>query len=231
MSELLPKILIVEDEQQLRKLLSISLGAKDFKVEEALNGREGISFAASMRPDLIILDIGLPDLSGLEVLKNIRTWSQVPVIILSVQDDSEIIVEALNLGADDYMTKPFETKELLARVNVCLRRTLKRDHEQTIFHARNVKVDLEARLVYKDEKEVKLTSIEYDLLKLLIKNANKVLTTRQILKEVWGPGNLEQSQYPRVYVRHLRQKLEVNPDEPQLIQTEPGIGYRLKTKD
>lgn len=230
MSDLLPKILIVEDEPQLRKLLTMTLD-REYKVDEAHNGREGTSFAASIRPQLIILDLGLPDMSGLDVLKAIREWSQVPIIILSVQDDSEVIVNALNLGADDYMTKPFETKELLARVNVCLRRTLKRDHEQTVFMARNVKVDLSARLVYKSDKEVKLTSIEYDLLVLFIKNANKVLTTRQILKEVWGPGSLEQSQYPRVYVRHLRQKLEENPDRPQLIHTEPGVGYRLKTKD
>lgn len=231
MNDLQTKILIVDDEVQIRKLLNLTLDAKGFKVQEAVNGREAVTFAATLRPDLIILDLGLPDMTGQMALKQIREWSEVPVIILSVQDDSETIVEALNSGADDYMTKPFEAGELLARVNVCLRRTFKRDHEQSVFEARNIKVDLGARIVYKNGLEVKLTSTEYDLLKLFIKNANKVLTTRQILKEVWGPGSVEQAQYPRVYVRHLRQKLEDNPDEPRMIQTEPGVGYRFKTKE
>lgn len=230
MSELQTKVLIVDDEAQIRKLLNLTLESKGFKVFQAVNGREGVTFAATMRPDLILLDLGLPDLKGQEVLKQIREWSELPVIILSVQDDSETIVDALNLGADDYITKPFEASELLARVNVCLRRALKRDTEQTVYEIKHLKIDLAARLVYKDGQEVKLTSTEYDLLKFFIKNANKVLTTRQILKEVWGPGSLEQAQYPRVYVRHLRQKLEEDPDKPLLIQTEPGVGYRFKTK-
>ena len=229
MSELQTKILIIDDEVQMRKLLNLTFN-QQFKVQEAMNGREGVSFAATLRPDLIILDLGLPDISGLDVLKSIREWSEVPVIVLSVQDDSEVIIEALNSGADDYMTKPFEAGELLARVNVCLRRKLKREHEQTVIEIKQLKIDLSARLVYKDGEEVKLTSTEYDLLKLFIKNSNKILTNRQILKEVWGPGSVEQSQYPRVYVRHLRQKLEMNPDQPELFITEPGIGYRLKTK-
>lgn len=225
------KILIVDDEAQIRKLLHLTLESKGFKVHEAVNGREAVSFAATVRPDLIILDLGLPDMTGQVALKQIREWSEIPIIILSVQDDSETIVDALNIGADDYMTKPFESGELLARVNVCLRRTFRRDHEITVFEARNIKVDLAARIVYKNGVEVKLTSTEYDLLKLFIKNANKVLTTRQILKDVWGPGSVEQAQYPRVYVRHLRQKLEENPDSPVLFQTEPGVGYRFKSKE
>lgn len=231
MNELQAKILIIDDEAKIRKLLDHTFTSKGFKVFEAVNGREGISFASKTRPDLIILDLGLPDMRGLEVLKEIRGWSETPIIILSVQSDSETIIEALNFGADDYMTKPFEPGELFARVNVCMRRSLKRDFEQVIFEARNIRVDLSSRLVYKNDVEVKLTSTEYDLLKCFIKNANKILTTRQILKEVWGPGSLEQIQYPRVYVRHLRLKLEDDPDDPQLIQTEAGIGYRLKTKD
>lgn len=230
MNEQQSKILIIDDEAQIRKLLHLTLESRGFKVVEAVNGREGVSFAATQRPDLIILDLGLPDMKGQEALKQIREWSEIPVIILSVQDDSETIVDALNIGADDYVTKPFEAGELLARVSVCLRRALKKDFEQTVIEVKQIKVDLTARLVYKNGVEVKLTSTEYDLLKYFIKNPNKVLTTRQILKEVWGPGSVEQAQYPRVYVRHLRQKLEENPDKPVLIQTEPGVGYRFKTK-
>lgn len=231
MNENQPKILIIEDEPQIRKLLNMTLGSKGFRIHEANDGREGISFVSSTRPDLILLDIGLPDMSGLTVLKEIRSWSEIPLIILSVQDDSGIIIDALNSGADDYVTKPFDPDELLARINVCLRRSIKKDHSQTIFEVKNLKVDLSSRIVTKNGEEIKLTSLEYDLLKLFIKNADKILTTRQILKEVWGPGSVEQAQYPRVYVRHLRQKLEDNPDVPTLIQTEPGVGYRFKTKE
>lgn len=231
MSDNLPKVLIIEDEPQIRKLLNMTLSTKGLKIYEAINGREGISFVSNIRPDVILLDLGLPDITGQDVLKEIRTWSEIPIIILSVQDDSGVIIDALNTGADDYMTKPFDRDELLARINVCLRRSIKRDHSQSIVEVRNIRVDLESRVVMKNNEEVKLTSLEYDLLKLFIKNADKILTTRQILKEVWGPGALDQAQYPRVYVRHLRQKLEDNPDSPVLIQTEPGVGYRFKTKE
>lgn len=225
-----PRVLIIDDEAQMRKLLAMTLGA-EFKVLEAVNGMEGSTHAATDRPDLILLDLGLPDIGGLEVLKKIRSWSETPIIILSVMDDAETIVEALNQGADDYMTKPFEARELTARIKVCLRRALKKEHESQVFEARNIRVDLGHRTVWKDSVEVKLTSTEYDLLKFFISNANKVLTNRQILKEVWGPLSLENVQYPRVYVRHLRQKLEDNPDVPKLIRTEAGVGYRLRTKD
>ena len=230
-SDLQTKILVVDDEAQIRKLLNLTLTPENFKVIDAVNGREGATFSATMRPDLVILDLGLPDMTGLEVLKEVREWSEVPVIVLSVQDDSETIAHALDNGADDYMTKPFEARELIARIRVCLRRALKKDHEAQVFEARSIRVDLVARTVTKNGQEVKLTATEYDLLKYLIKNANKVLTNRQILKEVWGPSSVENAQYPRVYVRHLRQKLEENPDDPKLIQTEAGVGYRLKTKD
>lgn len=223
-----PKILIVDDEAQLRKLLTLTLEASGYKVVEARNGQEAVSFAATHRPELIILDLGLPDIKGQEALRLIREWSEIPVIILSVQDDSETIVEALTAGADDYMTKPFDANELMARVKVCLRRSLKKDHEQTVFEIKHLKVDLASRLVFKNNEEIKLTSTEYDLLKYFIKNTNKVLTNRQILKEVWGPGSVEQAQYPRVYVRYLRAKIENDPNRPELILTEPGVGYRLK---
>ncbi len=223
-----PKILIVDDEAQLRKLLTLTLEASGYKVVEARNGQEAVSFAATHRPELIILDLGLPDIKGQEALRLIREWSEIPVVILSVQDDSETIVEALTAGADDYMTKPFDANELMARVKVCLRRSLKKDHEQTVFEIKHLKVDLASRLVFKNNEEIKLTSTEYDLLKYFIKNTNKVLTNRQILKEVWGPGSVEQAQYPRVYVRYLRAKIENDPNRPELILTEPGVGYRLK---
>jgi two-component system KDP operon response regulator KdpE len=224
------KILIVDDESQIRKLLHLSLSPKSFKVLEANNGREAISFAGTLKPDAIVLDIGLPDMSGLDVLREIRLFSDVPIIILSVQDDSEIIVQALDIGADDYVTKPFEPKELSARVSVCLRRTLKKETSE-VTEVNGIRVDLESRLVFKDGHEVKLTSTEYDLLKFFIKNPNKILTNRQILKEVWGPAAVDNLQYPRVYVRHLRQKLEMNPDEPVLFITESGVGYRLKVEN
>lgn len=225
-----PRILIVDDELQIRKLLNISLSARLFKVLEANNGREAISFTGTLKPDAVVLDLGLPDISGIEVLKEIRTFSDVPIIILSVQDDSEIIVQALDIGADDYVTKPFEPKELAARINVCLRRTHKKEISE-VSEVSGIRIDLDSRLVFKDGQEVKLTSTEYDLLKLFIRNPNKILTNRQILKEVWGPGSVENLQYPRVYVRHLRQKLEKNPDEPIIFITESGVGYRFKTEN
>lgn len=230
MTDLPIKILIVEDEPQLRKLLQLTLSGGGFKIIEAVNGREGISFAQTTRPDLILLDIGLPDIQGTEVLKNIRSWSKVPIIMLSVVDDSATIIGALNDGADDYVTKPYKPGELLARINVCLRRSMKSTSENATFEFGNISVNLESRIVLKKGTEIKLTSLEYDLLKMFIRNADKILTSRQILSEVWGPSALDQAQYPRVYVRHLRQKLEDNPDDPTYFITEAGVGYRLTTK-
>lgn len=228
MKEITEKILIVDDEAKLRKLIEHTFSSAGYRVALAHDGREGISFSTTEHPDIVILDLGLPDIGGLEVLREIRKKSDVPVIILSVQSELETVIKALNSGADDYMTKPFEPAELLARTSVCLRRTLKRDFEEPVFEAGHLRVDLGSRIVTKNGEEIKLTSTEYDLLKFFIKNANKILTSQQILSEVWGPGSLEQVQYPRVYVRHLRRKLEENPDDPQLILTEAGVGYRLK---
>lgn len=223
------KVLVIDDEPQMRKLLKMTVESEGYKVITANNATEGISFSLTHKPELIILDLGLPDERGQEVIKKIREWSEVPIIILSVFDESEVIVEALSLGADDYMTKPFDANELLARVKVCLRRSFKKEHETSVFEYKHLKVDFSARLVYKNNEEVKLTSTEYDLLKLFIKNANRVITNRQILKEIWGP-NATNSQYPRVYVRYIRQKLENDPNSPEIIMTEAGVGYRMKIK-
>jgi two-component system KDP operon response regulator KdpE len=222
-----PRILIVEDEVQIRRLLSMTLSPQ-FRLSEVSNGKEALSSAEAMRPDIVILDLGLPDISGLEVLKGIREWSELPIIILTAMNDSETIVGALNSGADDYITKPFESTELIARINVVLRRSIKKENAQSIFVAKHIKVDLALRTVYKNGVEVKLTSTEYDLLRFFIKNVNKVMTNKQILREVWGPSVLENAQYPRVYVRHLRQKLEENSNKPVLFLNESGVGYRLK---
>lgn len=230
MGNLDQKILVIDDEPQMRKLLKLTLETAGFKTISANSGNEGISFCITHKPELIILDLGLPDMKGQEVLENIRSWSDVPVIVLSVFNESEIIVDALNLGADDYMTKPFDANELLARVRVCLRRAIKKDFESSLFTYKHITVDLSARLVYKDGEEVKLTSTEYDMLKLFIKNPNRVLTNRQILKDIWGP-NVSNSQYPRVYVRYLRQKIEKDPNNPEIIITEAGVGYRMKIKN
>lgn len=221
------KVLIVDDEASIRRLLRLTLEAVPYQVVEARDAREGLHLAAAERPDLIVLDMGLPDRRGLEVLRDLRTWSQIPVLILSVENETETIITALDAGADDYMTKPFRTEELLARLRVCLRRNLAATAETPVVQLQGIQVDLEKRLVTKHGTPIKLTATEYDLLIYFIKNRGKVVTLGQILKSVWGPGAASDASYPRVYVRHLRQKLEDNPDEPGLILTELGVGYRL----
>jgi two-component system KDP operon response regulator KdpE len=191
-----------------------------------VSGQEGLVLAAQHRPALVILDIGLPDLSGQEVLRRLREWSNSPVIVLSVQDDEKGKVDALDAGADDYVTKPFNTDELLARLRVALRRSTKTG-EAAVVHAKNLVVDLATRRVTVSGKEVKLSKIEYDLLRLLARHAGKVLTHRQILQEVWGPGHENDTLYLRVYIAHLREKLETNPESPELLLTELGVGYRF----
>lgn len=221
------KILVIDDESSIRKLLGLSLGTY-YEVIDAKDGREGLHFAASHKPDLIILDMGLPDRRGIEVLKDLRGWSEVPVIVLSVENDQNTIISALDSGADDYVTKPFRTEELLARIRVCLRRhTTNRENESVIL-LKNLEIDLEKRVVKKEGNEVHLTATEYAFLIFLLKNKGKVVTQGQILKAVWGPQVSSDSSYPRVYMRYLRQKLETNPDEPELFVTETGVGYRLK---
>jgi two-component system, OmpR family, KDP operon response regulator KdpE len=221
-----PLVLIVDDEPQIRRLLTVTLEANGYRVLSAVTGNEGLVLAAQYRPALIILDIGLPDLSGKEVLSRLREWSHAPVIILSVQGDEKGKVAALDAGADDYITKPFNSDELLARLRVALRHSVKHD-EPAVFQAKNLVVDLATRRVTVNGKEIKLTATEYDLLRLLVRHAGKVLTHRQILREIWGTGHDDDTHYLRVYIAHLREKIEANPEQPELILTELGVGYRF----
>ena len=225
-----PLVLVVDDEPQIRRLLTVSLEANGYRVLSAASGKEGLVLAAQHQPALVILDIGLPDLSGQEVLRRLREWSTLPVIVLSVRDDEKGKVAALDAGADDYVTKPFNTDELLARLRVALRRSTK-PGEAAVVHAKNLVVDLATRRVTVGGKEVKLSKIEYDLLRLLARHAGKVLTHRQILQEVWGAGHENDTHYLRVYIAHLREKLESNPESPELILTELGVGYRFLAPD
>ncbi|HMT19847.1 MAG TPA: response regulator [Promineifilum sp.] len=221
-----PHVLVIDDEGQIRRFLRISLEANGYEVHEVATGLEGISRAAQLRPDLIILDMGLPDIDGLEVLRRLREWTTTPTIILSVRDADDDKVAALDTGADDYLTKPFSLEELMARMRVAQRHTHPGPHSH-MFKAGNVAVDLSRRLVTRNEEAVKLTPTEYALLRLLIQHAGRVLTHKQILREVWGPEYVEETHYLRVYFAQLRQKLEEDPSLPRLILTEPGVGYRL----
>ena len=217
--------LVIDDEPQIRRLLRVTLEANGYEVFDAATGQDGIVQAAQRRPEIILLDLGLPDLDGVEVLKRIREWSRVPVIILSVRDREHDKIAALDAGADDFVTKPFGSGELLAR----LRTTLRRSQPQAavaIFRTGKIEIDLAARLVRKGGQEVKLTPTEYALLRLLVVHAGKVLTHRQLLTEVWGPNAVGQTHYLRVHIAHLRDKLEENAAQPKLIITEPGVGYR-----
>jgi two-component system KDP operon response regulator KdpE len=223
-------VLVIDDEPQIRRLLTITLEANAYRVLGAATGEEGLVLAAQHRPAVVILDLGLPDLSGQEVLRRLREWSNAPVVVLSVQDDEAGKVAALDAGADDYVTKPFNTGELLARLRVALRHIAKQD-EAAVFQTGPLLVDLALRRVTMNGREVKLTVTEYNLLRLLVRHAGKVLTHRQILREVWGPGHEEHTHYLRVYVAHLREKIEADASRPEFIITEPGVGYRLVEKD
>ncbi|MCB0105448.1 MAG: response regulator [Caldilineaceae bacterium] len=220
------QVLVVDDEPQIRRLLKITLEGQHYTVAEAGGGQEGIFLAAKVRPDLIILDLGLPDLDGVEVVRQLREWTKTPILILSVREADQDKVAALDAGADDYLTKPFSTDELLARLRVALRHAQPAP-DLPIFTSGDLQVDLTRRLVTVRGEPVKLTPTEYALLRLMIQHAGRVLTHRQILKEVWGPAYVEETHYLRVYFAQLRQKLEENPALPQLLLTEPGVGYRL----
>lgn len=221
-----PTILIIDDEIQIRRLLRLNLEEDNFKTIEAENGINGMQLAASHNPDLIILDLGLPDKDGLTVLKELREWSNIPIIILSVRNSENDIVSALDSGANDYLTKPFNSGELLARIRAALRVQI---HEQLspVYTNGSVEVDLNSRIVKKNGEIIKLTATEYSLLTLFIKNSGKVITHSYILKEVWGKTFSEETQYVRIYMAQLRKKLEDNPNQPKMFTTESGIGYRL----
>ena len=218
--------LIIDDEVQIRRLLRLTLEAHGYRVFEADTGQSGLLEAAQRRPEIVLLDLGLPDLDGVTVLKRLREWSRVPVVVLSVRDREEDKIAALDHGADDYITKPFSTGELLARLRVAQRHTQPAP-EAAVFRSGEVEVDFVRRVVLRAGKEVKLTATEYSLLALLARHAGRVMTHRQLLKEVWGPNAVGQTHYLRVYVAHLREKLEADPNQPALLITEAGVGYRL----
>ena len=225
-----PVVLVIDDEVQIRRLLRILLEANGYHVLEAASGQSGLTEAAMRRPDVVILDLGLPDLDGLAVLNRLREWSHVPVVVLSVRDRDDDKTTALDQGADDYVTKPFSTVELLARLRVALRHAQPLS-DTVVFKAGDVEVDLSSRRVTRAGQEVKLTATEYNLLRLLVRHAGKVLTHQHLLREVWGPDYLGQTHYLRVYMARLREKLEVVPAQPVLLITEPGVGYRLVIRD
>lgn len=220
------EILIIDDEPQIRKLLKIVLESNDYKVVQAVNGTEGLHLAANHSPELIILDLGLPDKSGHEILQDLRNWYERSIIILSVLDSEEDIVKALDNGATDYLTKPFRTGELLARIRSSMRLNQNNDL-QPVIHAGDLEIDLTSRNVFKDGELVKLTSTEYNLLVLLAKNQGKVLTHQYLLKSIWGMGVQSETQYLRVFIAQLRRKLEKDPNQPKHFVTESGVGYRF----
>lgn len=224
-----PVALVIDDEVQIRRLLRVTLEANGYRVLEAATGAEGITGAAQARPEVVLLDLGLPDMDGVAVLKRLREWSQVPVLVLSVRDREEDKIAALDQGADDYVTKPFSTGELLARLRVVTRRA-RPAAPPAVFRSGDLEVDLSARTVRSRGQEVKLTATEYALVRQFVQHAGKVLTHRHLLREVWGPNQAGQTHYLRVYMAHLRNKLEANPAQPELFLTESGIGYRLVEK-
>ena len=220
------RILVVDDEAPIRRYLRAALGSQGFTVYEAATGLEAVQAVLSHRPDIIILDLGLPDIDGIEVTRRLREWSQIPIIILSVREAEQDKIAALDAGADDYLTKPFGTGELLARMRVALRKQATNPSEP-VFQTGKLTVDFSHRLVTVDEKEVQLTPTEYDLLKILVTHAGKVITHRQLLRQVWGEG-YDDMHILRVNISNLRGKLEPDPSRPTYINTEPGVGYRLK---
>lgn len=224
-------LLLIEDEPEIRRFLRTTLPAHGFRLHEAVTGKDGLTEAKARNPDLVLLDLGLPDLEGNEVIRRIREWTTTPIIVLSARDQEQAKVAALDLGADDYITKPFGVNELLARVRTALRHAARPgDGGESVFVLGDLKVDLGRRQVFVSEKEVHLTPIEYKLLTTLIRHAGKVLTHRQLLKEVWGPLHVDEGHYLRVYMRQLRNKLERNPAHPLYLVTELGVGYRLRTE-
>jgi two-component system KDP operon response regulator KdpE len=223
------RILLIDDEPQMRRFLRVTLSSQGYELVEAENGTDGLTQAATRNPDVVLLDLGLPDIDGLDVLASIREWSQVPVIVISAREQEQDKITALDIGADDYLTKPFSAGELLARIRVAMRHRAVQQGglPEPIFMLETLKVDLTKRQVFVSDIEVHLTPIEYKLLSYLIKNAGKVVTHKQLLKEVWGPAYADQMHYVRIYMGMLRHKLEADPACPRYFINEPGVGYRL----
>lgn len=221
------KVLVIDDEQAIRRFLRTALTAHGYEIYEAATGEDGILQAINVRPDLIILDLGLPDIGGIDVTQRIREWSETPIIILSVQDQDTDKIRALDAGADDYLTKPFSVGELTARLRVAMRHSRKEEPE-LVFACGALRADLTARVVTCGGEEVQLTPTEYDLLRVLIQHAGRVLTHQQLLREVRGAGYQEETHLLRVHMSNLRRKIEEDPSHPQYILTEPGVGYRLR---
>lgn len=231
MSDVAPTVLVIEDEPQMRRFLKASLEAHDYHCIEAVTAREGLSQATGRNPDVILLDLGLPDLDGVELTRRLREWSRTPIIVISARGREQDKIAALDAGVDDYLTKPFGIGELLARLRVALRHAAAPDGGgEPVFEVGDLKVDLAARLVFRKSAEVHLTPIEYKLLATLVRHAGKVVTHRQLLKEAWGPNAVEQTHYVRVYMTQLRHKLEDDPSRPRYLLTESGVGYRLKAE-
>ena len=231
-----PVAILIEDEPQIRRFVRLALEAEGWQVHEADTAKRGLLDAGTRKPDLLVVDLGLPDGDGLDVIRDVRTWSNVPIVVLSARSDESDKIAALDAGADDYLTKPFGVGELLARVRANLRRprtssrnasTSGVDEEDPVFRFGEVAVDRQARVVRRNSEEVHLTPIEYRLLMALISNAGRVMTQRQLLKDVWGPSHTEQGHYLRIYMGHLRQKLERDPAQPEHLLTETAVGYRL----
>jgi len=221
------RILVVDDEPEIRRFLRASLRAQQYEVLEASNGTQAIEVMTQHQPDLMILDLGLPDIDGVEITRRIREWSQVPIIILSVRDREKDKIEALDVGADDYLTKPFGVGELMARMRVVMRRTLS-ETQDPVFTIKGLKIDLSRHQVSLADKEITLTPTEFDLLRVLIQNAGKVITHRQLIQKVWGSGYEDESRLLRVNISNLRHKIEPDPNQPYYILTELGVGYRFR---
>ena len=230
MAEAMPVVLVIEDEPQMRRFLHAALESHRYRPVEATTAMEGVAQATGRNPDVILLDLGLPDADGIDLTRRIREWSQTPIIVISARGKEEDKVAALDAGADDYLTKPFAVGELMARLRVALRHAARPADAapEPVFAVADLRVDLVRRQVFVRDKEVHLTPTEYKLLTLLVRNAGRVLTHRQLLKEVWGPNAVEHSHYVRVYMTQLRHKLERDATKPEFLMTEPGVGYRLR---
>ena len=227
-----PHILIIDDEPQILRALKTILGANHYRISTATSGEEGVALAVAQPPDIIILDLSLPDLDGIQVCEQIREWSRIPIIILSVREKEKDKVAALDAGADDYLTKPFGIEELLARIRVALRHSEQSlGNKQTIIKTDSMLIDLARHIVVRNGEEIHLTATEFKLLAYLASNADRVITHQNILTHVWGFAEMDRVEYLRVYIGQLRKKLESNPDEPQIIITEPGVGYRFKINE